>query len=117
MAVISGGVAYGLTALARVSRNMELDIQGLGNVVWQGADDIFQKYLVPHLQPPSTTAFQSTSADITAQYDEAAKLLSELQEQTGKLQSSLDEDRYVWHFGFGVDENRTDCAGIASTRS
>lgn len=50
---------------------------------------------MPHLQPPSTTAFQSTSAEITAQYDEAAKLLAELQEQTGKLQSTLDEDRSV----------------------
>lgn len=55
--------------------------------------DQTQKYLVPHLQPPSTTAFQSTSAEITAQYDEAAKLMTELQEQTGKLQSTLDEDR------------------------
>ena len=58
-----------------------------------------QKYLVPHLQPPSTTAFQSTSAEITEQYDEAAKLLRELQEQTGKLQTSLDEDRYAIFYG------------------
>jgi peroxin-14 len=54
-----------------------------------------QKYLVPHLQPPSTTAFQQTSAEITSQYDEAAKLLQELQEQTSQLQTTLDGDRYV----------------------
>jgi len=54
-----------------------------------------QKYLVPHLQPPSTTAFQQTSAEITSQYDEAAKLLQELQEQTTQLQTTLDGDRYV----------------------
>jgi peroxin-14 len=85
MAVVSGGVVYGLTALARVSDHRCLD----GTILTK------QKYLVPHLQPPSTTAFQSTSAEITAQYDEAAKLLSELQEQTGRLQTTLDEDRYV----------------------
>lgn len=63
-------------------------------ISWDLTDEI-QKYLVPHLQPPSTNAFQSTSAEITAQYDEAAKLMAELSEQTGKLQSTLDEDRYV----------------------
>ncbi|WVF67869.1 hypothetical protein IAT40_002630 [Kwoniella sp. CBS 6097] len=68
MAVISGGVVYGLTALAK-------------------------KYLLPHLQPPSTTAFQDTSSSLTSAYDEASKLLSDLSEQTNKLQSSIEEDR------------------------
>ncbi|WVR08755.1 hypothetical protein IAU60_005813 [Kwoniella sp. DSM 27419] len=68
MAVISGGVVYGLSTLAK-------------------------KYLLPHLQPPSTTSFQDTSASLTAGYDEAAKLLADLSEQTTKLQTSLDEDR------------------------
>jgi uncharacterized protein YukE len=58
--------------------------------------DALQKYLVPHLQPPSTTAFQQTSAEITSQYDEAARLLQELQEQTSQLQTTLDGDRYVF---------------------
>jgi hypothetical protein len=61
----------------------------------QGVQADIQKYLVPHLQPPSTTAFQQTSAEITSQYDEAAKLLQELQEQTTQLQTTLDGDRYV----------------------
>ncbi|WVQ86214.1 hypothetical protein IAT38_008382 [Cryptococcus sp. DSM 104549] len=68
MAMVSGGVVYGLTALAK-------------------------KYLVPHLRPPSTTAFQSTSTALTAQYDEAVKLLNELNEETTKLQASIEEDR------------------------
>jgi peroxin-14 len=68
MAVISGGVIYGLTTLAR-------------------------KYLLPHLRPPSTTAFQQTSSDLTAQYDEAARLLSELQAQTEVLQAGLEGER------------------------
>ncbi|WVQ95364.1 hypothetical protein IAU59_002461 [Kwoniella sp. CBS 9459] len=68
MAVISGGVVYGLTALAK-------------------------KYLLPHLQPPSTTAFQDTSSSLTSAYDEASKLLSDLSEQTTELQTSIEEDR------------------------
>ncbi|OCF35929.1 hypothetical protein I317_00449 [Kwoniella heveanensis CBS 569] len=68
MAVISGGVVYGLTALAK-------------------------KYLLPHLQPPSTTAFQDTSSSLSSAYDEASKLLSDLSEQTNRLQSSIEEDR------------------------
>ncbi|WRT70880.1 uncharacterized protein IL334_007879 [Kwoniella shivajii] len=68
MAVISGGVVYGLTALAK-------------------------KYLLPHLQPPSTTSFQDTSSALTQSYDEAAKLLTDLTDQTTKLQSSIEEDR------------------------
>ncbi|ORX40858.1 peroxisomal membrane anchor protein conserved region-domain-containing protein [Kockovaella imperatae] len=68
VAVISGGFAYGLTALAR-------------------------KYLLPHLQPPSTTSFQQTSQDLTSSYDEAAQLLRELSDQTNQLQTSLENDR------------------------
>lgn len=48
---------------------------------------------MPHLQPPSSTTFQNTSSALTEQYDEAAKLLSELQTQTNALQESLDADR------------------------
>jgi len=86
MAVVSGGVVYGLTALARVSLLLLRLLEGQADI---------QKYLVPHLQPPSTTAFQQTSSEITSQYDEAAKLLQELQEQTTRLQTTLDGDRYV----------------------
>nr|ODN88915.1 hypothetical protein L203_02321 [Cryptococcus depauperatus CBS 7841] len=68
MAMISGGVVYGLATLAR-------------------------KYLVPHLRPPSTTAFQETSTSLTAQYDEATHLLSELTEQTTNMQKSLEDDK------------------------
>ncbi|WVQ72715.1 hypothetical protein IAR50_002275 [Cryptococcus sp. DSM 104548] len=68
MAMISGGVVYGITALAR-------------------------KYLVPHLRPPSTTAFQETSTSLTSQYDEATRLLGELQTETTKLQTNIEADR------------------------
>ncbi|ODN77776.1 hypothetical protein L202_04906 [Cryptococcus amylolentus CBS 6039] len=68
MAMVSGGVVYGITALAR-------------------------KYLVPHLRPPSTTAFQETSTSLTSQYDEATRLLGELQSETTKLQTNIEADK------------------------
>lgn len=52
-----------------------------------------QKYLMPHLQPPSSTSFQQTSSALTEQFDEAQRLLNELQAQTTTLQSSIESDR------------------------
>lgn len=52
-----------------------------------------QKYLLPHLQPPTTTSFQQTSAELASQFDEASKLLAELQSQTSDLQESVEKER------------------------
>ncbi|KAK1923138.1 peroxisomal membrane anchor protein conserved region-domain-containing protein [Papiliotrema laurentii] len=68
MAVISGGVVYGLTALAR-------------------------KYLVPHLRPPTTSSFQQTSQSLSEQYDAAQASLDELTRSTKSLQDTLEADR------------------------
>lgn len=68
MAVVSGGVMYGVTALAR-------------------------KYLVPHLKPPSSTAFQSTSAELAEQYDAAAAALDELRAETAALATAAQSER------------------------
>ncbi|EJT52983.1 hypothetical protein A1Q2_03342 [Trichosporon asahii var. asahii CBS 8904] len=68
MAVVSGGVMYGVTALAR-------------------------KYLVPHLKPPSSTAFQSTSAELSEQYDAAAAALDELRAETAALATAAQSER------------------------
>ncbi|CAE6419232.1 unnamed protein product [Rhizoctonia solani] len=57
MALVSGGLVYGLAALTR-------------------------KYVMPHLQPPSEDAFESTTSQLTAQFDEAAALLKQIQEDT-----------------------------------
>lgn len=48
---------------------------------------------MPHLKPPTTTTFQQTSQELSQQYDEAAKLLSELSEHTTALQRGLEGDR------------------------
>ncbi|GHJ87407.1 hypothetical protein NliqN6_3809 [Naganishia liquefaciens] len=68
MAVISGGVMYGMISLAK-------------------------KFLLPHLQPPTTTEFERTSTDLTAQFDEATQLLADLQKRTGELQESVESER------------------------
>ncbi|KAJ9109688.1 hypothetical protein QFC19_001918 [Naganishia cerealis] len=68
MAVISGGAMYGMISLAK-------------------------KFLLPHLRPPTTTAFEQTSTDLTAQFDEATQLLADLQKQTGELQESVEGER------------------------
>ncbi|GJJ08774.1 hypothetical protein Clacol_002993 [Clathrus columnatus] len=57
MAVVSGGVMYGVISLAR-------------------------KYLLPHLQPPTVTAYEADKDALNAQFDAAEALLKELQEET-----------------------------------
>jgi len=52
-----------------------------------------RKYLLPHLRPPTQTAFEQTSSSLAEQFDEATKLLNELQTQTTTLQSSVEEER------------------------
>ena len=68
MAIVSGGVVYGLSTLAR-------------------------KYLLPHLEPPSSTSFQQTSQALEEKYDEAFRLLDSLSGKTTELQDALDGDR------------------------
>ncbi|KAG8954123.1 peroxisomal membrane protein pex14 [Tulasnella sp. 419] len=57
MAVISGGVMYGMVSLAK-------------------------KYLLPHLVPPPLPAFQQSQQDLEKQFDEVAKQLAEVAETT-----------------------------------
>src|SRR4051812_13088072 len=94
MAVISGGVMYGMVAMARVSifhrwrSGQESDEPNAGFTIPSS-----QKYLLPHLRPPTQTAFEQTSSSLAEQFDEATKLLNELQTQTTTLQSSVEEER------------------------
>jgi len=52
-----------------------------------------QKYLLPHLRPPTTTAFQQTSQSLEDQYDEAQALLTSLTTSTNELKEQLEADR------------------------
>ena len=52
-----------------------------------------QKFLVPHLQPPTETDLEASQRALEAKYDEAASLLKTLQESTDAVATSLDEQR------------------------
>jgi peroxin-14 len=44
---------------------------------------------VPHLQPPSEDAFEATSSQLTAQFDEAAALLKQIQAETAAARDAV----------------------------
>ncbi|KAL7338068.1 hypothetical protein BJY59DRAFT_758150 [Rhodotorula toruloides] len=63
-----------------------------GGVGWL-AVKLAQKFLVPHLQPPTETDLEASQRALEAKYDEAAELLKTLQESTDAVANSLDEQR------------------------
>ncbi|POY73085.1 hypothetical protein BMF94_3923 [Rhodotorula taiwanensis] len=63
-----------------------------GGVGWL-AVKLAQKFLVPHLQPPTETDLEASQKALEAKYDEAAELLKTLQESTDAVAQSLDEQR------------------------
>lgn len=52
-----------------------------------------QKFLVPHLQPPTETDLEASQRALEAKYDEAAELLKTLQDSTDAVAASLDEQK------------------------
>lgn len=68
MALVSGGLMYGVTALAR-------------------------KYIMPHLQPPSEDAFEATTSQLNSQFDEAAALLKQIQEDTTTARDAVQQQQ------------------------
>ncbi|KAI8980653.1 peroxisomal membrane anchor protein conserved region-domain-containing protein [Trametes punicea] len=67
-AVVSGTVAYGAVAL-------------------------FRKYVIPHLKPPSATAYEEDKDAMTAQFDAAEALLKEIQAETAAVRTAVEEQR------------------------
>ncbi|TFY83598.1 hypothetical protein EWM64_g422 [Hericium alpestre] len=65
-AVVSGSIAYGAISLAR-------------------------KYLVPHLRPPTSTAYEEDRDALTAQFDAAEALLKEIQADTAAVKAAVQE--------------------------
>ncbi|KAF8314977.1 hypothetical protein DL93DRAFT_2079617 [Clavulina sp. PMI_390] len=68
MAVVSGGFMFGVVSFAR-------------------------KYLLPHLQPPSATAYEADHDALTAQFDEVAKLISSIETETAAQRTALDDQK------------------------
>ncbi|KPV71940.1 uncharacterized protein RHOBADRAFT_40002 [Rhodotorula graminis WP1] len=63
-----------------------------GGVGWL-AVKLAQKFLVPHLQPPTETDLEASQRALEAKYDEAAELLKTLQESTDAVAASLDDQK------------------------
>jgi hypothetical protein len=114
MTVISGGVVYGMSVLAKVC-SIHDRLLGPSGIKTETSlphpissyrhpldhpSSLYlricvdnQKYLLPHLRPPSTSTFQQTSSSLADQFAEADRLLNDLQASTNKLQETLDTDR------------------------
>jgi len=66
--VVSGSLAYGAIALAR-------------------------KYLFPHLQPPSSTAYEEDRDALTAQFDAAEALLKEIRAEASTVKVAVENQK------------------------
>ncbi|KAH9937113.1 peroxisomal membrane anchor protein conserved region-domain-containing protein [Fomitopsis serialis] len=65
-AVVSGGVAY-------------------------VAASLFRKFVLPHLQPPSTTAYEADRDALTSQFDSAEALLKEIQAESAAVRLAVEQ--------------------------
>ncbi|KAL6310008.1 peroxisomal membrane anchor protein conserved region-domain-containing protein [Sparassis latifolia] len=61
-----------------------------GSVAY-GAISLFNKYVLPHLQPPSVTAYEADRDALTAQFDAAEALLKEIQEEAAAVRVAVEE--------------------------
>ncbi|SRR5258708_36704023 len=87
MAVVSGGVMYGVMALARVT--VASRICNTLNVFLMGH---LQKYLFPHLKPPSSSAYEADRDALTAQFDAAASMIKDIQSESAAARTIVDEE-------------------------
>ncbi|SCV72929.1 BQ2448_6854 [Microbotryum intermedium] len=65
----------------------------VGGTVGYVAAKLAQKFVVPHLQPPSESELEAAQKALEAKYDEAAEMLTTLQQSTDALSQSLDEQK------------------------
>jgi peroxin-14 len=52
-----------------------------------------QKYLLPHLQPPTSTAYEEDRDALNAQFDAAEALLKEIQSETAAVRAAVEEQK------------------------
>lgn len=65
----------------------------VSGTVAYGAISLFKKYLLPHLRPPTATAYEEDRDALTAQFDAAEALLKEIQAETASVRAAVDEQR------------------------
>ncbi|KAG7450443.1 uncharacterized protein BT62DRAFT_1001265 [Guyanagaster necrorhizus] len=65
----------------------------VSGTITYGAVALFKKYLLPHLQPPSTTAYEQDRDALNAQFDAAEALLKEIQAETALVRAAVEEQK------------------------
>lgn len=68
--------------------------------------------MLPHLQPPSSTAYEADRDGLTAQFDAAEALLKEIQTETASVRSAVETqnekvEKATQEIGEVVNEMRT----------
>jgi len=58
-----------------------------------GAVALFKKYLLPHLQPPTSSVYEADRDALNAQFDVAEALLKEIQSQTEAVRTAVEEQK------------------------
>jgi septal ring factor EnvC (AmiA/AmiB activator) len=54
---------------------------------------VSQKYLLPHLQPPTATAYEEDRDALNAQFDAAEALLKEIQNETAAVRVAVEDQK------------------------
>lgn len=81
---MSGAITYGAVALFRVCGFLR---------VLPSTEFLTQKYLSPHLQPPSSSAYEEDRDALNAQFDAAEALLKEIQNETAAVRAAVEEQK------------------------
>ncbi|KZP31268.1 hypothetical protein FIBSPDRAFT_724700 [Athelia psychrophila] len=91
------GQNYGTSSFANGSKQWDWRDYFITTVVAGtaviGAVTLFQKYLLPNLRPPATTAYEADRDALTAQFDVAEALLKEIQAETAAVKSAVEEQK------------------------
>ncbi|KAH7915816.1 peroxisomal membrane anchor protein conserved region-domain-containing protein [Hygrophoropsis aurantiaca] len=65
----------------------------ISGTITYGAVSLFKKYLLPHLKPPTATAYEQDRDGLTAQFDAAEALLKEIQAETAAVRVAVEEQK------------------------
>jgi peroxin-14 len=67
----------------------------VSGTVAYGAVSLFKKYLLPHLQPPTATAYEQDRDALNSQFDAAELLLKEIQAESAAVRIAVEEQQEV----------------------
>ncbi|KAJ7254035.1 hypothetical protein B0H12DRAFT_1115652 [Mycena haematopus] len=65
----------------------------VSGTVTYGAVALFKKYLLPHLQPPTSTAYEADRDALTSQFDAAEALLKEIQAESAAVRAAVEAQK------------------------